>query len=56
MKQVVNPVFVQVIQRVKHATAQIAHSGAHIAALQLLAIAGYSASLRLALRTPERTL
>jgi len=35
---------------------QIAHTGAHITALQLLAIAGYSASLCLVLCTPVRTL
>ena len=43
-------------QRVKIATHQIARTGARITALQLLAIASYSASLRLVLRTPVRTL
>ncbi len=43
-------------QRVKIATNQIARTGAHITTLQLLAIAGYYASLCLVLRTPVRTL
>ncbi len=43
-------------QRVKIATNQIARTGARITALQLLAIAGYYASLCLVLRAPVRTL
>ena len=43
-------------QRVKNATGQIVRTGARITALQLLAIANYSASLCLVLRTPIRTL
>ena len=40
-------------QRVKNATGQIARTGARITALQLLAIADYSASLCLVLRPKE---
>ena len=40
-------------QRVKNATGQIVRTGARITALQLLAIADYSASLCLVLRPKE---
>ncbi len=42
--------------RVNYATGRIARLSWHMAALQLLAIAGYYASLRLALHQPKRTL
>jgi len=41
--------------RVRVATEQIAHLRRHMAALQLLAIAGYYASLRLALNADKPT-
>jgi hypothetical protein len=44
---------IQLTQRVKSATGQIARTGARITALQLLAIADYSASLCLVLRPKE---
>ncbi len=56
MRYMENPAYFELIHWVRVATRRIARLRRHMAALQLLAIAGYYSSLRLAIHHRKHTL